>query len=890
LERVPVKPLSTYRLQLHAGFGFDAASEVIHYLRDLGISHVYCSPYLQAAPGSTHGYDVVDYGRVNSELGGEAALARFSRKLKESGLGQVLDIVPNHMAITGHYNAWWWDVLENGAASRYAPYFDIEWNAPEERLRNKILLPVLGDHYGRVLAARELRLERQQGAFVLNYHEHTFPIAPRSTAGFCREAADRSGCNQLGFLADALDRLPERTEADWPGRIAHHRDKEAIRRLLTRLFEESREAADEIDRLVEEMNADIDRLDILLSEQHYRLSFWRTAEHELVYRRFFDINSLVGVRTEDERAFADIHALVLKWLQCGRLDGVRVDHPDGLRNPAQYFRRLRSAAPNAWIVAEKILAKGERVPDSWPIDGTTGYDFLNIAGGLFIDPRGEAPLNEFYREFTGEPVDFSVVAREKKSLILREILGSDINRLTALFLQICEAHREHRDYTRHEIHEVIREIVASFPVYRSYIEASQAVVSESDELYISKAVGAAKTGRTDLDERLFDFVRDVLLLRVHGEQESEFVMRFQQITAAAMAKGVEDTAFYCYLRLTALNEVGGDPGRFGVPVDDFHKWCEETQTRQPFTLLATSTHDTKRSEDVRARIGVLSEIPERWADAVRRWAAMNARHRAGEYPDRKTEYLLYQTLAGTWPISKDRLVLYCRKAAREAKERTSWITPNVPFEEALEKFIEGSLADDEFKANLEDFLSLVTKPARVASLSQTLLKLTAPGIPDTYQGTELWDLSLVDPDNRRPVDYAARRNLLAELDHLTPEQILERSEEGLPKLWIIRQTLRLRRARPECFGADGIYKALWPSGPKAAHVIALQRGHGVIAVAPRLLANLDSCNRDSWDGTSIELPEGVWSNQLTGEDVGGGKAEIGGLLARFPVALLALEA
>jgi len=878
------QPQSTYRLQLHAGFGFDAASEIVDYLRDLGISHVYCSPYFQAAPGSTHGYDVVDYNRVNCELGGEEALARFSKKLQDSGLGQVLDIVPNHMAITGQHNKWWWDVLESGAASRYAPYFDIEWNPPEERLRNKILLPVLSDHYGRVLSSGDLRLERHDGGFVLRYHEHMFPIAPRSTAGLCLEAANRSGCGELGFLADSLDRLPDWTEADWPGRIAHHQDREAIRHLLTRLCEENREVASAIDSVVEEINSDIDRLDVLLSKQYYRLSYWRTAERELVYRRFFDINSLVGVRTEDERAFSDIHRLVLKWLQCGRLDGVRVDHPDGLRDPAQYFRRLSAAAPGAWIVAEKILARGERIPESWPVAGTTGYDFLNLAGGLFVDPRGEAPMNELYREFTGEPVDFPSIAREKKSQILRDILGSDINRLTAVFIQICEAHRDHRDYTRHEIHEAIREIAASFPVYRTYVEAGRGIVSESDGLYISKAVDAAKSGRPDLDERLFEFFRDVLLLRVRGEQESEFVMRFQQITAATTAKGVEDTAFYCYLRLVALNEVGGDPGRFGASLDDFHKWCEDTQARQPFTLLATSTHDTKRSEDVRARMYVLSEIPERWGDAVRRWSAANAQYRTGELPDRKTEYLLYQTLAGAWPISAERLTAYSRKAVREAKERTSWIAPNVPFEDALERFIDGILTDDEFKTSLEEFLKGTSAAAQTTSLAQTLLKLTAPGIPDTYQGTELWDLSLVDPDNRRPVDYAARRRLLAELANLTPEQILERSAEGLPKLWTVRQALRVRSAHPDCFGAKGTYQARWPSGSKAAHVIAFQRGREVITVAPRLLMSLDS-----WDATAIDIPEGSWANQFTGEIVEGGKVEVKALLARFPIALLALR-
>jgi len=560
-----------------------------------------------------------------------------------------------------------------------------------------------------------------------------------------------------------------------------------------------------------------------------------------------------------------------------------VDHPDGLRDPAQYFRRLRAAAPDAWIVAEKILARGERLPESWPVAGTTGYDFLNLAGGLFVDARGEAPMNEFYREFTGEPADFAAIAREKKSLILRVLLGSDINRLTALFVQICESHRDHRDYTRHELHEAIREIVASFPVYRTYIEAGKGTVSESDALYIGRAADDAEAARGDLDERLFEFLRDILLLRVRGAQESEFVMRFQQITAAAMAKGVEDTAFYGYLRLVALNEVGGDPSHFGTAVDEFHKWCEDAQTRQPFSMLATSTHDTKRSEDVRTRISLLSEIPELWADAVRRWSAANARYRTGDFPDRKTEYLLYPTLVGAWPISRDRLVDYARKAVREAKDLTSWIAPKAPFEEALEKFIDGVLADAEFVAGLEDFLHRLIAPARATSLSLTLLKLTAPGIPDTYQGTELWDLSLVDPDNRRPVDYASRRRLLAELDGLKAEQILERSDEGLPKLWTIRQALRVRNSRPESFGAEGTYQALWPSGPKAGHVIGFERGRDVIAIAPRLLMGLDR-----WDATSIEIPEGTWSNQLTGDTLAGGKVDLGVLLARFPVALLTL--
>jgi (1->4)-alpha-D-glucan 1-alpha-D-glucosylmutase len=879
-------PRSTYRLQfnpqLAPPFDFEAASKIAPYLRDLGISHAYCSPYLQPAAGSTHGYDCVDYHSVNREIGGANGLAEFEKALGENHLGQVLDIVPNHMAI-GKENAWWWDTLENGAASRYAPYFDIEWNAPEERLRNKILLPLLGDHYGLVLAAGDLKLERQGALFVIRYHERAFPVAPESIAGILSDAAQNTSA-PLGFLADALSRLPAPTLSDWSSRIARHRDKEVVRDLLARLIREDPEVGPALDRVVAQTNENLDRLDALLSEQNYRLSRWRTAERELVYRRFFDINTLVGMRVEDERVFEDMHVLILKWLKNGDLDGVRVDHPDGLRDPAQYFDRLRQAAPQAWIVAEKILQPGEHLPASWPIAGSTGYDFLNIAGGLFVDPQGQAPLNELYRGFTSETVDFSAVAREKRTLILREVLGSDLNRLTALFLQICEDHREHRDYTRHEIHEALREVIASFPVYRTYIRANTGVVSDSDREYVSAAVDDAKQIRPDLEARLFDFVRDVLLLQVRGATETEFVMRFQQVTAAAMAKGVEDTAFYCYARLISLNEVGGDPSRFGTTVDEFHRWCAETQDHYPQTLLATSTHDTKRSEDVRARIHVLSEIPGEWAEAVRKWSTDHARFQTGDLPDRKTQYLLYQTLVGAWPISKDRIQAYMHKAVREAKEHTSWIAPDPAYERALEKFIDSVLDDPEFSSSLETLLARIVPAARVYSLATTLLKLTAPGIPDIYQGCEIWDFSLVDPDNRRAVDYDLRRRLLAELDRLCPDQILARADEGLPKLWLIRQALRTRNSRPENFGPEGAYTAVWASGPAAAHVIAFQRGNDVMTIAPRLSVNLST-----WESTTIEIPSGAWRNQLSGELLHGGKQELAALFANFPVALLTRE-
>lgn len=877
-------PRATYRLQLHAGFDFDAAAGILEYIRDLGVSHVYCSPCLQAMPGSMHGYDVVDPHRVNSELGGEAARLRFTQKLAECGMGMLLDIVPNHMAAAAQHNAWWWDTLENGSLSRYAPYFDIDWNAPEERLRNKVVLPVLEDHAGLVMAAGKLELQRGDGSFMIRYHEHCFPVAPESMAGLLADCAQRSGSRELAFLADSLANLSVPDASDWSGLLARDRNKESIRELLSRLCKEQPETAAEIDRTIALVNGDPEQMDALLLRQNYRLSRWRTAARDLGYRRFFDISSLVGLRTERQPVFDDTHALTLKWLSEGQIDGVRADHPDGLRKPAHYFRRLRQAAPQAWIVAEKILQHGERIPQDWAIDGTTGYDFLNLAGGLFVDPRGEAPLSDIYRDFTGDSADFPSVSLTKKLVVLRDLLGSDINRLTGLLLQICEDHRDYRDYTRHEVHEAIRETVARFPVYRTYADPDTGRISSADHEAIHSAVDAARQSRPDLEARLFEFLGDILGLRISGPLLDEFVSRFQQFTAAAMAKGVEDTAFYSFCRLISLNEVGGNPGRFGVSLEEFHKWCSQTQAHSPLTLLATTTHDTKRSEDVRVRISLLSEIPKAWGDAVSRWSTLNAKYRSGEFPDRKTEYLLYQTLFGAWPISLERITAYMRKAVREAKERSSWTEPDAAYEEALEKFVSGVLSDTDFIADWEAFLDPLLDTSESVSVALTLLKLTAPGIPDIYQGMELWGRSLVDPDNRQPVDFELRKRLMQELDQLKPEQIVARSREGLTKLWTVRQALRTRQAHPECFDARGCYQPLWASGPKADCLIAYRRGEDIAVAVPRFL--MSAAN---WEQTQIELPEGNWTNQMTGERLQAGQVPMSVLFSGFPAALLARD-
>jgi (1->4)-alpha-D-glucan 1-alpha-D-glucosylmutase len=749
------------------------------------------------------------------------------------------------------------------------------------RLRNTILLPVLGDHYGRVLERGEIAVARDDASFIIRYHDHLFPVSPRTLDGIVASAADRCRSEELAFIADAFARLPPSTATDRMAVYRRHRDKEVLRRQLDGLCRKQPPVATALDEVVSEVNSDVDRLDALLDRQNYRLAFWRSAGRDLGYRRFFDINTLIGLRVEDEGVFTDTHALILEWLSKEILDGVRVDHPDGLRDPKEYFERLHKASPRAWIVAEKILEPGEHLPSSWPIAGTTGYDFIYRINNLFVDPAGEAPLTDLYREFTGEPADFAAVAYDKKHLVMREILGSDVNRLTALWVEICERNRRHRDYTRHELHEALLEVIACFRVYRTYVRAEAGEVSEADARTISETIEKAKANRTDLDGDLFDFFRDILLLRVRGNYESELVMRFQQVTGPVMAKAVEDTAFYCFNRLVSLNEVGGDPGRFGLSQDEFHSACAETHGEWPRSMLASSTHDTKRSEDVRARLNLLSEIPDRWCKVVRQLNVLAEPYRRNGWPDRNAEYLLYQTLVGAWPIEAERAVAYMEKAARESKAHTSWTKPNPAYESALRAFIEGILNNRNFTAELERFIKPLIEPGRINSLAQTLLKLTAPGIPDFYQGTELWNLSLVDPDNRRPVDYKLRRQRLAELKGMTPEEIWRRINDGLPKLWVIQQTLKLRREH-RLFAPEDDYHPLACRGPKSHHVVAFSRGDNAVTVVPRLVLKLAG----SWGDSVVELPPGRWHHAFTDETFNGGELRVANLLKRFPVALL----
>jgi (1->4)-alpha-D-glucan 1-alpha-D-glucosylmutase len=589
---------------------------------------------------------------------------------------------------------------------------------------------------------------------------------------------------------------------------------------------------------------------------------------------------------ERPHVFEATHSRILAWLQNGVLDGVRIDHPDGLRDPQQYFARLRSRAPDAWIIGEKILEPGEFLRQTWPIDGTTGYDFMNVCNALQVSGDGLREFSRIYSEFTLETDDFAAVAHEKKLAVQHEALGSDVNRLASLFVEICENNRDRRDYTRAEIRRALREVAACFSIYRTYAVAERNEITDEDRSEIEHAVACASDRRQDIDAGLFEFIADILMLRERGARESEFLLRFQQFTSPVMAKGVEDTAFYCFNRMIGLNEVGGAPGRDGLTIEEFHDYCAHMQATHPLTMTTLSTHDTKRCEDVRARLAALTEMPGRWKSALNRWSRMNGGFKTGEFPDRNTEYFLYQTLIGAWPISKDRLLAYMEKAVREAKRHTSWTQQNKEFEDALRNFIEGILESREFVEDLEAAVARLLAAGRINGMAQSLLKYTAPGIPDTYQGSELWDLRLVDPDNRTPVDYEARQAMLDELKTgLSPEEIMRRADSGLPKLWVVHSALALRGRRPEWFGSDAAYTPLPANPSRNEHLVACLRGAHVATIVPRWPMKLGN----SWGGISVDLPGGQWRNVLTGDVVNGGRLRVQALLHRFPVALLTKE-
>jgi len=812
-------PRATYRLQFNEHFRLPDAFALVPYLHELGVSHIYASPLFKAASHSVHGYDVCDFTQINSEIGTEKDLKKLIHALHEKKMGLVLDIVPNHMGIASLENLWWQDVLKNGRASQFANHFDINWESFDEKLRGKILVPILGDNYEKVLKRGELKIEKESGEFVLRYFENKFPLAPNSIPQNCS---------------------------------------------------------------IEQLDSNRAALDELIKKQNYLLAFWRDGDLKLNYRRFFAVSTLAAIRVEDEKVFNDVHALLRKWIERGWLDGLRVDHPDGLRDPENYLRRLRAIAPDLWIVVEKILQPQEQMPLSWPVQGTTGYDFLNQVNGLFIDSASEKILTDFYAEFTGEPVDSSKIVQEKKRLVLQTLFTTEINRLTGLLVQIASENSIYQKFSREQWREALIELAANFSVYRTYIHAEENFISEDDLQFVKQATAKAKKFLPDLSPELFDFLSGLLFLKFRGEWENEFVARFQQLTSPAMAKGVEDTAFYCLNRFASINEVGGDPGKFGLSVAEFHKFCGELQAHWPHSMLCSSTHDTKRSEDVRARMNLLSEIPNEWRETVLRWSKMNEQHRRNNFPDRNMEYLFYQTLIGAWPISLERILAFMEKASCEAKQHTDWNNRNSEYDSALKSFVTAVLSDENFKTDLEKFVASLAETAQINSLVQMLIKLTAPGVPDIYQGSELWDFSLVDPDNRRLVDFEIRKKLLAEAKNLSAEQIWKRRAEGLPKLWLIQKALQLRARKPKVFHGD--YEPIFARGQKENHVVAFVRDGKTITVVPRFALEI----KGDWTDTVLELPDGNWQNEFTKENFDG-KIAADKLFAKFPVALLVRE-
>jgi (1->4)-alpha-D-glucan 1-alpha-D-glucosylmutase len=944
-------PSATYRLQFNATFTFRDAQAIVPYLARLGISHCYASPFLKARVGSPHGYDIVDHSTFNPEIGTEAEFREFVTALHSHGMGLILDFVPNHMAVATSDNAWWMDVLEDGPSSPYASFFDIDWMPLKPDLAHKVLLPVLGDQFGKILEEGQLVLTLSHGTFSVCYFDRRFPIATRSTGLILRHRLDLLLASlgeddphliEYQSILTAIGHLPGRTESH-PQRIAEgRREKEVIRRRLNDLCEASSMIQSFLDENVRLFNGQVgdarsfDLLDQLLLDQAYRLAFWRVAADEINYRRFFDINELAAICMENPTVFEKTHRLVFQLMNDGLIDGLRIDHPDGLYDPLDYFTQIVTATsdgtpphrPDPYLTVEKILGRGEPLPEEWPVHGTTGYDFLNASNRLFVDRSNTKECDAVYTRFIHDRVDFKPLVYRCKKLIMDASMSSEISVLGHELDRISEQNRRSRDFTLRGLTEAIREVIACFPVYRTYITA--AGVPDRDRKYVEMAVARAKRMNPAVNESIFDFVREILLLQVEfqgAEQVRDamqrFVSQFQQVTSPVMAKAVEDTAFYIYNRLVSLNEVGGDPEKFGITIAAFHQQNSDRLQHWPYSLLATSTHDSKRSEDVRARINVLSEIPREWRTQVFRWSRLNHRKKVeidgGLAPSRNDEYLLYQTLVGTWPAELSsteqideyvsRMQQYMLKASREAKVHTSWISPHAAYEQALTDFVSGILRDPGLVARFEPFARRIAEFGLWNSLSQTLLKLTCPGVPDIYQGTELLDYSLVDPDNRRPVDFNYRNQLLDELETLQTHgemnlesvlELVDRRHSGLLKLWIVSSVLNHRRSHPEVY-ARGAYLPIVPAGSQHEHVCVFARvleGECIIAVVPRLLTHLvpDEYHMppcpEVWHDLLIELPPELrcqeFHNVLTGERIEptGAQLRIAAVLQHLPLALL----
>ncbi len=967
-QQQAIIPRATYRVQLHRGFRFSDAAELVPYLARLGISHLYCSPFLRARAGSMHGYDVVAHDEINPEIGTRADLDMLVATLHRHDMGMLIDLVPNHMGVLGGDNAWWLDVLENGRASAYAEFFDIDWDSTDPALNGRVLLPLLADQYGVVLERGELQLRfvASTGRFTLHYFDHHLPIDPGTYGELLRRvvwgrkarALARHAIEDMLRLAGRFEQLPPRDGSDLLLRRRRQAEKTAVKQELAQLLSAQPSLVPALADFVNEINGTVgvrssfDALDSLLGAQAYRLAHWRVAGDQINYRRFFDINELAALRMERPAVFEATHGLVLSLAASGAVDGLRIDHPDGLADPAGYFRRLQvryaeqAGVPlhdvpgeplpfkPLYVVVEKIVAPHEQVPADWAVHGTTGYRFANVLNGVLIDTTAKGRLDRAWRAFVqDEAEDFDELAWRCRHAVMDGALAGELTVLAGALRRLAREDRRTRDFTLNTLHRALTDMVASFPVYRTYIVDKP---SAQDRRHIDWAIGRARRRSRAADPSVFEFLRRVLLGKPLpgapaglGERYRAFAIRLQQYTAPVAAKGIEDTALYRHHRLISVNDVGGEPDAFGMSMNAFHGASRDRAQHWPHTMLATSTHDAKRSEDVRARIDVISEMPAAWRLTVRRWSRMNRRHRrtvdGADAPSRNDEYLLYQTLVGTWPVTApddDALAEYTRrietamlKSARESKAATSWINPNEPYESALSGYVHELLTRRESNLFLQDLIATAPVFAWYGALNgmtMAALKCLSPGVPDFYQGHETIALSLMDPDNRRPIDFGLRREWLARAESRRADPalaaavraLLDRAPDGEAKFWVIAQGLALRRARGSML-AQAEYVPLDVQGERAPHVVAFARrhaGHAVIVVAARWFAKLglavgEAPVGDVWAGTSVSWPDllpgtsansSTWTDAITGRNhrTDGADVPLATLLADFPVAIL----
>jgi (1->4)-alpha-D-glucan 1-alpha-D-glucosylmutase len=910
----PAIPIATYRLQLTARFDFDAAAAIVPYLKALGITHLYASPFMKARAGSTHGYDIVDHTQLNPELGGAAGFERLTQALQTHGLGLILDFVPNHAGVHFADNPWWLDVLEWGPASQHAMSFDIDWELLPYRARGGVLLPILGTSYGQALenAEIDLRYDAREGSFSAWYFEHRLPIAPERYSEVLRTIVREAGADDSAAGKRILE-LASRSEG-----LRHPNRKEAP--AFKAELQGIAGGPDIIARGLQAYRAGPDRaaqvlaLHHLLERQHYKLGHWRLASSDINYRRFFDVNTLAGIRVEDAGTFDAIHLLIKRLIAAGRLHGLRLDHIDGLRDPAQYFQRLRRLIRDAqgtdakpvYIVIEKILGEHEKLQAFAGVHGTTGYEWLNVITQVLADESGLDPLDEVWRQISNRPPRLEPVLKDAKRRVLETLLTSEFTVLARLLARIASGHYSTRDYSADSLRQALELYVLHFPVYRTYLTAAGPTVH--DRTLITETIDKARADWFAADEGIFEFLQDALtmdLIRPGGPAHSaprvrRFALKVQQFTGPMMAKSLEDTAFYRYHRLLALNEVGGDPSARSIPVEAFHKAMTIRAREWPHGMTATATHDTKRGEDARARLLALTEFPGEWTSAVARWKLLNAPHLVIEgqmrAPSATFEYMLYQALLGAWPLGQserrflERMQAYALKAAREGKQETSWLNPNRAYEAGLQSFLTRILDPSlsaEFLSSLETLAQRVSLLGALNSLGQLTLKATMPGVPDFYQGTEFWDFSLVDPDNRRPVDFSARAAVLASVENPDWQGLTQNWSNGHLKLAWTRSLLKLRNELGDVF-TYGDYQPLEVTGPHRDHVIAFARRHGREAVIIAVAKSYAALSRGGRDWPRAEAFDAALN--LGGYSVEGisGAAEttLSALFRHLPVAVL----